>query len=510
MSTARPPLSRRSMLKGTGVALALPTLEGMLPLNAAWAQTATSAPTIAATASGSAQSMSEQVAAFIVSAKFKDLPAEVIRKAKEQLVFFFGRAFEGSFSKEASEMRKVAQQIALSKGGATVIAERIRLSPSDAAFANCSLIRGSQRDDVIWPAGIHAGVITLPTALALGEARNASGQELLLALVLGYEVLGKLGRAAQPWEASLPRRPTNVYGGYGPITVGGRLLKLDQQRMANALGYAANLGMGVAEGGMMDHYYSLISRNATFAAQLAEAGGAPYSRFTIEGATGLYRSFFGAVPADLQKLIDRLGSDWEILTAEQKRHPGTGQNTVAIELLLDLIKEQKLTAGQVVKIDAFQPYPRDSRIRRDAVASRGPFKLAVDAYSSLPYALALVLLEGQVALKWYDDNADAGIFNDKTVAGQMQKIHLSYEDGHESSRYCRLEVQTADGRELTRVAENFAFLFPPDVWGQWLQQDGKRLLSPAQLQQLEHLIGDIENLDDVSTLMASVVPADKN
>jgi 2-methylcitrate dehydratase PrpD len=452
------------------------------------------------------KSVNEKIAAFVAEAKYEDLPAEVIRKAKEQIVFFFGRAFEGSFSEEAKKMRLVANRGGLAKGRSRVIGERLRLTPPDAAFANCSLMRGSQRDDVIWPAGIHAGVVTLPTALAIGEAERVTGRELLLALVLGYEVLGKLGRAADGWEAPLPRRPTNIYGGYGPITVAGRLLKLDRQHMANALGYAANLGMGIPEGGMMDHYYSLISGNATLAAQLAQSGGAPYSNTTIEGDTGLYRSFFGRVPADLPKLIDALGSQWEILTAEQKRHPGTGQNAIAIELLLELIKKHKLTPDKVVRIDAVQPSVNDAAARKDAVASRGPFKRPVEAYSSLPYALALMLLfNGSIGLQWYSDEATETVFNDRAVAAAMQKVNLTFEAGH-GPRWCRLVVHMADGRKLVREVENMDFPLPPAVWGEWLQQDGKRLLPLRQLHRLERLITHLEDVNDVSALMDAVVP----
>jgi len=506
--SANPLPTRRSFLATAGCALASPLLGISSPLQATSVQSSSTSASKTSLASGSqtgitSATMSEQIANFIVRFSFKDLPAEVIRKAKEQIVFFFGRAFQGLPSDEGVQMREIARQMQQETGGMTVIAERFRLLPSDAAFANCSLMRGSMgRDDVIWPAGIHAGVVTLPTALALAEAKRASGRELLVALVLGYEVLGKLARAADPWQATLPHRPTNVYGSFGPITVAGSLLKLDQRRMANALGYAANLSMGIAEGGMMDHYYSLINRNGMFAAQLAEAGGAPYSRTTIEGSTGLYRSFFGEVPATLPGLISSLGSGWEILTAEQKRYPGTGQNTVAIELLLDLIKVQKLRLDQITNIDVFEVDLLEAADRKNELSSRGPFVRPVQAYSSAPYALALVLLEGDVPVARYLDNAD---FNDKTVARVMQKINIFFEKGH-GPRYCRIEVHTTDKRKLVSQSENFVYPFPPSVWGEWLQADGKRLLPLEQLQRLEHLISNLENVDDVSKLMACVFP----
>lgn len=262
-------LTRRTTLKLLGAGTGAVALAGPSTLTPAAAEPE---PTSSNAAAG--RTLSEKIADYIVGARFEDMPPAVIQKAKEQIVFFFGRAFEISFMEPGRQMLQVARQVARANDGATVIGHRLRLAPSDAAFANATLFGGSlSMDDVLAHADIHAGVITLPPALAIGEVKRVSGRELLLALVLGYEVLGKLGRAALGWSAPLPRRSTNIFGGYGPITVAGRLLKLDRERMAHALGYAAHLGMGIPEGSMMEHYYSLISRNGTFAAQVVEEIG---------------------------------------------------------------------------------------------------------------------------------------------------------------------------------------------------------------------------------------------
>jgi 2-methylcitrate dehydratase PrpD len=258
--------------------------------------------------------------------------------------------------------------------------------------------------------------------------------------------------------------------------------------------------MGIPEGGMMDHYYSLINRNGIVAAQLAEAGGAPYSRYTIEGNTGLFRSFFGEVPAALQASIANLGHDWEIMTAEQKHYPGTGQNTVPIELLIELVKTEKLSVAQVVKIDVVQPDSHEAIDRKLEVSSRGPFVRLVQAYSSLPYALALVLLDGTVAMGRYADSAN---INDPEVAREMHKVVITDEDGH-GPRYCRLTVHTKDGRMLAREIQNFSYPFPPSVWGEWLRTAGARLFPGMQLESLEHLVGNLDDLDDVASLMKVV------
>jgi hypothetical protein len=87
----------------------------------------------------------------------------------------------------------------------------------------------------------------------------------------------------------------------------------------------------------------------------------------------------------------------------------------------------------------------------------------------------------------------------------MQKINVTFEKGH-GPRFARIEVYTTDDRKLVRETENFKYSFPRGAWANWLQADGRRRLSLEQLQRLEHLVSELENVTDVSTLMACVVP----
>lgn len=482
-------IDRRTVLKGLGIALAhIGPARALAPANEATIPVPTPVP------------MSLRLAEFVRRVRFEDLPPEVVEKAKAQLVYHLGLAFSGIAMQESVEARTVMQPLAKARG-ATVVGERFRLPIADAAFYNTTLMRAVWRDDVTWPTGIHAGILIYPPGLALAEARHASGRELLIAVVLGYEVMCTLARAADPWAAAQPRRPSMVYGGYGPITVAGRLMNLDVPRLANGYGYAANVAMGVPQGGQTTQFYGLLCRNATFSAELAEVGGAPYSPYTIEGSGGLYESFFGEMPANVPSLIASLGSRWEILTAAQKRFPGTGQNTVPTEVLKTLIGEAHLTPENVVRIDAITGAVADSPERKKELASLGPFKDWVDAWASLPYSLAVVLVAGNLDPAGYQEN-----LQNPRVTAAMRLVHLHTESGHDAPRYARIEVTTRDGRRLVRDRNNVVYPFPREAWGPWLRQDGPRILPEDQLLALERLIADLEHVEDVAILTATLVP----
>ena len=448
-----------------------------------------------------ARPLHQTIADFIVRTRFEDLPAAVVEKAKAQIVYQLGLALQGHYNYEIEQLRAVfgpLDQLSPSTpAGATMIGERRPLAPPDAAFANAVMMRALLLDDLLFPGMTHAGVVTLPAALATGELRRASGRDLLLAVTLGYEVLGKLSSAAYGWSSPQPRRPTMIYGAYGPVVASGKLLGLDAQQMAHALGFAANLCMGVPEGGQTDHYYGFFSRNGIFAAQLARVGGVAFSATTLESRLGLYASFFGKVPADLPQIVARLGTDWEILRAEYNHHYSTGQNSVPIELLLGLMRTHRLRPADVTRVRVALSHERASRAEN---FTHGPFKTPSEAYASLPYALARALLHGEVVAAQYAEDQ----IQDPRALAVAQEVSINFED--RPPRYYRVELATRAGKNYSAVLDHYDWPFPRSAWRAWLEQGGTRLLGEKNVRDLERQVTDLEHVADVSQLMAALRP----
>jgi 2-methylcitrate dehydratase PrpD len=198
-----------------------------------------------------------------------------------------------------------------------------------------------------------------------------------------------------------------------------------------------------------------------------------------------------------------LGSKWEIMSASQKRYPGTGQNTVATELLAEVMKREKLTADQIARIDVVLAFAEDSEERKKEISKIGPFASWKEAWSSLPFSMALVLAEGKVdPAKYYDKLALA----DPRLVDLMRRIAIRFERGHDSIRYARLEMLLKDGRKLVEDSENFAFPFPESAWADWLRADGDKFLNPEQLKSLEQQLSNLQDLADVTELMRSSTP----
>src|SRR3954468_7590041 len=117
--------------------------------------------------------------------------------------------------------------IALSRGGPSSLFGRFeKVSPADAALANGTAIHGFEIDDAHVSSSLHPGAVTLPAALAVGQARAASGAEVLTALAAGYEVGLRVGVCAGVSHSTSGYHVTGTVGPLGAAAAAARLLHL--------------------------------------------------------------------------------------------------------------------------------------------------------------------------------------------------------------------------------------------------------------------------------------------
>jgi 2-methylcitrate dehydratase PrpD len=441
-------------------------------------------------------SLAQRLGSYFHAARFADLPQPVVAKCIEHISYNLIRGLQGHAHETSAQARHIARQLSDDGGGsATILGVRERVQPIDAAFANATTMRALECDDNLFPVGVHAGIVTLPPALALAERHHRSGKELIAAVVSGYEVIGKLGNyGTAAWSAPAPRRETILYGPFGGAVACGVLLRLNAGQMAESIRYAAQSAMGVAEGNRWDHYYSLVARNGLLCAMLAQAGGR-VSPTALEGRFGFFETFLGAVPKDIGAWRLASPRGVEFLGARTKRLPGTAWNVVPIELLRDLVRAEDLQPQQVVQIDIALS---DARRNFAIGHSLGPYE-SWRACSSAPFQMAMVLLDrGESRHERYSQPDNPELL---TI---VRKMRVTLEAGHASDDYTRIEVRTVDGRQLRR--EGHEFFYPRWDDAAELLAAGRALLPEEQLRRAAELLANLPELGDVSELMECFVP----
>ena len=168
-------------------------------------------------------SMTETLVGFCQQIRGEGLPGHVVERAKMLALDFLGVASRGSLSESSLPITRFLQAVNAA-GDAVVIGTPLLADPTYAALANGAFAHSLELDDVERESSLHPGVAIFPAALAGAELSKADGKRFLAAVVAGYEVAIRLGKALRP-SAHYDRgfHPTATCGTFGAATAAGKL-----------------------------------------------------------------------------------------------------------------------------------------------------------------------------------------------------------------------------------------------------------------------------------------------
>jgi 2-methylcitrate dehydratase PrpD len=468
----KPVLTRRDLMACTGSA----SLLALLP-RALRATEGTS---------GSQRTLlARRLADYVCNVRLQDFPAAAVERAKEHLLYHAGLAFTGALTADGRQVLDILKLFGPSgKRVCTVIGQPGKHGALEAAFANAAFMRALGFDDVMLPGVLHGGLLSYPVALAIAEQQRTSGEELLTAVLTGYELLDKMFLEQDKGRA--PRRPGFPFSAFPGAAAAARLLKLSPEQTANAIGYAADGAMGLKAGDERQptDYYGLVARTAITSALMAQAGGVTDPAI-LEGKYGFYATLIGYQP-DADALIARLGTDPGILRTTQKRYPGSATNIVVIQLVMDIVEKEHLSAANVerVELDLAQ-----FRKTFDESLLPGPYTTRAQAESALPFPIALILLDGRLDLSRYDD------FNNPEVLAVARRVSMKIVP-KSNPRYGRVRIITKDGRSFERAGDDY--VFPPLDATAWLAKDGEKFVPRANLERFGAAVRRLETVKDTA------------
>ncbi|GAB3059917.1 MmgE/PrpD family protein [Sediminivirga luteola] len=265
--------------------------------------------------------------------------------------------------------------------------------PAERAVLSNALLMGAraQHDEV--PGAIsHFGSTVIPPLLAAAEQRTTSGTEFLTALVIGYEIAERLGRATVDHVRSRGFRPTGIFGPIAGAAAASRIRSLRGSEFASALALAANMSAGLSEtwrSGTDEWTYqtALAARSAHTAAELA-ARGVQGSRNTFEAPHGFIRAFAGA--QDLSLSMEDLGSRWATADVVLKLYPVCVFNQAVVQQVVWL---RDRLAGPVESIE-IKMHPRDAEY--PGVDNPNPAPRQASALMSAQLCAAIAAVNGTV------------------------------------------------------------------------------------------------------------------
>ena len=284
--------------------------------------------------------------------------------------------------------------------GGVIIGTKERAPYVYSALANGTSSHAIEMDDVNNEASLHPGVVVFPAALATSEMVEATGKKFIEAVVLGYEVMIRLGKALGP-ENSYKRgfHPTGTCGPFGSSVAASKILGLGEKGLLSALGIAGSQAAGsmeyLAQGAWTKRFHAgWAAHSGMIAAQLARKGfRGPTS--IIEGRDGFLHAYSNG--ADASKVLEGIGSGFEILRTSVKPHACCRYMQPPIDGVLKIVRENDLQPDQIQRV-------RLGLLRAGAPLIAEPIEnkyrpqSIVDAQFSMPFGAAVAVLYRKAGL----------------------------------------------------------------------------------------------------------------
>ena len=340
----------------------------------------------------------DQLISYICNCEFEDLPPEVITRAKTVLADSIAVIGAGAQEKE---VKALIREVVEPDGPklAAVIGAGIRTEPAKAALINGTAGTFLELDEGNQFARGHPAIHVVPAALALAEARKLSGRQLLMALVLGYEVGARIGVAC---KIRMSMHPHGSWGTLGAAVAVGKLLGYDQTSMRELINVSSSLTLATSrrtmlEGGLVRNAYSGVSGYmGIFAHQLVDAG--------FNGEKDGLQSVFGSVVSETFEpdvMTDELGSRFEILRNYFKRHACCRYNHATLDALLEILARApaKPIRPQDVKQVVVSTYSLAAQL-----CDQTPMNTLAGKFS-IPFAVATTIANGHTGVSCFTPEA---------------------------------------------------------------------------------------------------------
>ena len=363
--------------------------------------------------------LTKALATFASELKIGDIPQEVIARTEDLLVDWFGSAIAGKGSRPVETITQFAQNMGgfntANPGAAEILISRKNSSPFLAALANAAASHVAEQDDVHNGSVFHPATVVFPAALATAQTIGASGEDLLVAVVAGYEVgirVGEfLGRSHYKTFHT-----TGTAGTLAAAAAVGHLLKLNPTQMLHAFGSAGTQSAGLWEflrdaADSKQLHTAHAAATGLMSAYLAQSGftGAEH---ILEGKQGLAAGM--SSDADPSKLIDRLGSRWTTAETSFKYHASCRHTHPAADALLQVMLAHHLKPSDITKVETL--------VHQGAIDVLGPVTDPATVHQSkfsMGTVLALIAHYQFAGLQEFDQH-----FHDQAICAFRDRVTM--------------------------------------------------------------------------------------
>jgi len=428
-----------------------------------------------------------------IALRYDELPAPVRELAEQCILDYLGVAIAGS---QDPLVRILLDEMAEAGGSpqSSIIGHSVRLPVVSAALVNGSAAHALDYDDVNMAMPGHPSVPILPGLLALAELKESSGTKVITAFVAGYETACRIGAALQPGHYNLGFHSTGTVGCFGAAAACARLLGLDAEATAMALGIAGTQAAGLKSqfGTMCKPFHAgKAAQNGLLAARLAQRGFS--SRIDIVECVQGFALTHGPDFAPKAALA-MPEAGFHLLANLFKYHAACYFTHAPIECARRLRVEHRLTpdmiAAIILRLDGSCDRVCNIPIPVDALQSKFSLRQTV--------AMALAGI----------DTASLDVYSaentcDAALVGLRERVRFDWQHNWPQT-LCELELELFDGRRLS--TRHDAGIPAADIAEQGARLAAKfdvlvaPVLGASRARELREMISGLDNVADIRGL----------
>ena len=433
---------------------------------------------------------------FAAGLGFADIPERVRERTKQLLIDALACALAGYRGEDTAKVMRFATALGQSQESSIIGSGRTSLA--GATVFNGFLITAVSMCDVYRPTATHFQPVIVSPALAVAERDEASGRDLLVALVAGFETAARI--AAGVDYAAFRKR-----GWHGPGTIGpfgaaaavGRLLDFDTRAMATAFGLAGSQAAGTfaAWGTPSVKFHQFRGAlSGLMAALLAGQGFVATREFLTTADGGFFPTYCGGNAKDAATAA--LGEYWELEQIALRPAPTSAASQGIVTALFDLMRRHDLKAARTKGLRL-----RVSPGCFDAYRNRREYNGKWEASASLHYTAAVTLHDRELWLdqfepQRYEDPAlkrfsseCVELLADPALTAEQAIVEARMDDGSVLSAHCQASKGTPENP-----------LTPSEIEDKFRKGARDRLAQPAVERALE-MLRHLEELKSARSLM---------
>ncbi|MFC1532681.1 MmgE/PrpD family protein [Thermodesulfobacteriota bacterium] len=443
--------------------------------------------------------------------RFEDLTPESVAAAKKGIVDTIGVMLAGSSTRGCKLLVEAIKDWGGKKESSiAVFGEKV--PPNLAALANGSMARALDIDDVSDTVALHADALIVPTALSIADTKNGiNGQDLITSVALGQDLMVRMALAVK--LSSLASGRFNLFKIFAATGTAGRLMGLNEEQLANAMGIAYSHLVGDAQAlhdnAMTSYIQEGVAAKSAIESVIFAEKGITGTKNMLQGPKG----FFNAIEPDpdLDALTFELGKRFQGIEIAIKPYASSRTTHQAIDLALDIVKNEGIHLSLIDRITIRVSDETYNLTCHPLDRKRHP-KTRNEAQFSMPFTVATALMTGDFFISELRDD----VIKDPDILGLAERVTPIKDNECRTDKSIGvtvMEIETRDGQKFLKKK-----LFPkgnpndPMDMDECLEKFEKcvkyahRPFSNEQVGRITRILSELENLEEASHLVRLLVP----